>query len=340
MKIYANKFNDHLKQSLRPVYVVTGEEPFQVNECCDALRKKARKEGYTERTVYSVDIDATGHQEFLQSADNMSLFAERKIIEVRLPKGKTGKEWGAALNNYLSKTNDDTLLIVSGHKLDRGVASSAWYKKADKAGVVVTVWPKNTQEMVSWVNQKMRAYKLSASRTAIELIVVRVEGNMLAAEQEIQKLALLFPETEIGEGEVISSVANSSRYSVFDLANAALDGNPKRAARILKGLQGEGVALVLIHWALTQEIRSLSTIAQLQLNGVAPDAAIGKLRIARNKIASVKNALHRHSEKDWISMLANTARLDRMIKGRESGDIWNELQELALFIAGKKLALT
>ncbi len=336
MKIYANKFNDHLKQDLRPVYVVTGEEPLQVNECCDALRKKARKEGYTERTVYSVDIDS-GHQEFLQSADNMSLFAERKIIEIRLPKGKTGKEWGAALNNYLSKPTEDTLLIVSGHKLDRGVASSAWYKKADKTGVVVTVWRKNTREMVGWVNKKMREHKLRTTRGAVELIVVRVEGNMLAAEQEIQKLSLLFPESEIREGEVISSVANSSRYSVFDLSNAALEGKAKRVARILKGLQGEGVALVLIHWALTQEVRSLSTIAQLQLSGVAPDAAISKLRIARNKIAPVKNALHRHTEKDWISMMANTARLDRMIKGRESGDIWNELLELALFIAGKKL---
>ncbi|MCB1754910.1 MAG: DNA polymerase III subunit delta [Gammaproteobacteria bacterium] len=338
MKVYPDRFKAQLQKGLKPVYVIAGEEQLQVNECCDELRRQARQEGYTERALYSVDID-TGYDEFLQSSDNLSLFGERKIIEIRLPKGKTGKEWGQALNTYLGKPPPDTLLLVVGDKLERGVQSSAWYKKADALGVTVMTWPKNPAQMQTWVAGKMKASGLRASRSAIGLIVQRVEGNLLAAEQEIQKLALLYPDSEIGDAEVISSVANSSRYSVFDLTNAALEGNAPRAVRILQGLRAEAVAPVLIHWSLHQEVRTMSTIAQAQLAGAAPDAAIKSARVAPKKIPQVKNALHRHTERQWLEMLSRCARIDRLIKGRERGDIWIELQDLVLSIAGKKLAL-
>lgn len=338
MKVYTDRFREQLQKGLMPVYVITGEEQLQVNECCDHLRSRARSEGYTERAVYSVDIDAN-YDEFLQSADNLSLFSERKIIEIRLPKGKTGKEWGQALNTYLSDPPPDTLLLVNGGKLERGVQGSTWYKKADKLGVTVTAWAKNPNEMLAWISGKMRANKLRASRSAIGLIMQRVEGNLLAAEQEIQKLALLFPDSEIHDAEVISSVANSSRYSVFDLTSAALDGNATRAVRILQGLRAEAVALVLIHWSLHQEVKMLSSIAQAQLGGLAPDAAIKNARVAPKRIVQVKRALHRHTERQWLKMLSQCARLDRLVKGRERGDAWIELQDLVLSIAGKKLAL-
>ena len=338
MKVYPNRFNESLKRGLQAVYVITGDEQLQVNECCDALRDAARKQGYTERKVYSVDIDS-GYEEFLQSSDNLSLFAELKVIEIRLPRGKTGKEWGQALNRYLEKPPEGTLLLVSGNKLERGVSNSAWHKKADKLGVVVNTWRKNPGELLTWVADRLRGYRLRASRTAMTLIVQRVEGNMLAAEQEIQKLALLFPDSEIGEAEVIASVADSSRYTVFDLTHAALEGNPSRVVRILQSLQSEGVAQALVHWSVAQEIKTMSSIAQAQLAGTAPDKAIANARLPRNKVALARKALQRHTERSWLSMLAHAARIDRMIKGRESGDCWNELLELTLFVAGRKLAL-
>lgn len=338
MKVYPEKIGDHFSKGLKPVYVISGEEQLQVNECCDAVRDQARQEGYTERSVYSVDID-TSCDDFLQSSDNMSLFAERKILEIRLPKGKTGRDWAQAINTYLGNPPEDTILLISGYKLDRGVSSTAWYKKADKLGVTVMTWPKNPQQMTAWVNQKLYANQLRASRSAVGLIVQRVEGNMLAAEQEIQKLALLFPDSEIGESEVIASVANSSRYSVFDLTNAALDGNAVRVARVLQALRGEGVAEVLVHWSLAQDIKLISNVAQLQLAGSAADVAINSARVPRNKISLIKKALNRHTERHWLQMTEQVARLDRMIKGRETGEVWNELLNLALFVAGQKLAL-
>ena len=338
MKVYPEKFNDHLMRGLKPVYVITGEEPLQVNECCDLVREHARQEGFDERIVYSVDID-TGCDEFLQASDTLSLFAEKKLLEVRLPKGKTGRDWAQALNTWLDRPPEDTLLLVSGHKLERGVASTAWYKKADKLGITVQTWAKNPQQLVSWINRTLQQNGLRASRSAVGLIAQRVEGNMLAAEQEIRKLALLFPDAEIGDSEVITSVANSSRYSPFDLTHAALDGNAARAARILQVLRGEGVADALIHWALTQDVKLLLNIAQSQLSGAAPDTAIGKARVPRNRIPLVKKALNRHTERHWLQMAASCSRLERMIKGRESGDVWSELLELALFIAGRKLTI-
>ncbi len=338
MKIYPNRLSEHLRQGLKPVYVISGEEQLQVNECCDAIRACARSQGFAERAVYSVDID-TNHDEFLQSADNLSLFAEKKILEIRLPRGKTGKEWARVINRYLDSPPDDTLLIIFGTKLERAVQSSAWYKKADKLGGVITAWPKKHQEILNWIGKRLGQLHLRASRSAITLIARRIEGNMLAAEQEMQKLALLYPGVEIGDAEVISAVADSSRYSVFDLSNAALDGNAARTAKILYTLRAEGVSEVLILWSVSQEIKLVSGIAQAQLAGLASDAAINGAGVARNRIGLVKKALHRHTERDWLKMLAKAIRLDRIIKGRESGEFWDEILELTLFLAGRKLEL-
>jgi DNA polymerase-3 subunit delta len=338
VKLYSNRFKEHLSKGLKPVYVITGEEPLQVNECSDALREKARAEGYTERLVYSVDID-TSSDEFLQASDNLSLFAEKKLLEVRLPRGKTGREWAQALNRYLDAPPDDMVLLVCGGKLERGVSNSAWYKKADKLGATVTTWPKNPQELLAWIEQRLQQHGLRATRSAKALIAQRVEGNLLAARQEIDKLALLYPDAQIGDAEVMSAVANSSRYSVFDLTQAALEGNARRACKILQVLEGEGVAEILVHWSLAQEVRQLSQIAQQQLAGVPAETALRQARVPRHRVALVRKALNRHTERQWLTLLRQAARIDRLIKGRESGDAWVELLQLALGIAGTQLAI-
>jgi DNA polymerase-3 subunit delta len=338
MKLYPNKLSAHLSSALKPVYIITGDEPMQVNECLDAIRVKARKEGYLERTLYSVDIDSS-YDDFLLETDNMSLFSDKKIIEIRMPKGKPGKEWAKALNNYLDRPSEDTLLLLSGAKLERGVSTSAWFKKADKIGVKIETWPLDPQKMMAWISAQMLKAKLRATHSAKTLIAQRVEGNLLAAEQEILKLSLLYPDIEIGDAEVISSVANSSRYSIFDLSAAALSGHSAKACKILQALRGEGVADVLVLWSLSQEARLLAQIAQAQLSGVSSDAAMKAARVQPKKIALIKTALHRHNERSCLSMLALTSRLDRLIKGRETGDAWAEMLELTMMLSGKKLAL-
>ncbi len=338
MKIYADKLQEHLRRTLKPVYIITGEEQMQLNQCCDQVREKARQLGFTERTVYSVDID-NNYQDFLQSSDNLSLFGEKKIIEIRMPKGKPGKEWGQAINTYIQRPPEDTLLLVSGKKLERGVANSAWYKKADSLGVTVSVWPLQPAQMLSWIGTQLRQNNMRATRTAVQLIAQRVEGNLLAAEQEIKKLSLLFAGSELSDAQVISAVANSSRFTVFELSDAALDANAQRTTRILNTLESEGVAEVLVLWSLSQDVQRLCEVVQLQTAGIAADDAIRKARVPPMRINRLRKALHRHTEKSCLLMMSRCAFLDRLIKGRESGDVWAELLRLALLIVGTNLAL-
>ncbi|MDO6461994.1 DNA polymerase III subunit delta [Granulosicoccaceae sp. 1_MG-2023] len=334
MKLPAYKLNDHLKQELAAVYVVSGDDALQVRDACDAIRARAREAGFTERSLFSVDIDKDPTA-FLEEADNLSLFAERKVIDVRLPAGKTGKEWATALGAQMKRLSPDTLLLISGAKLERSVANSAWYKAADKAGVTVTVWPMDGEPFRKWIRREFSRQGLRVSANALQLLVQRTEGNSLAAEQEISKLALLYPGAEIGEAEVISAVANSSRYSPFDLVDAALAGDILKVVRILNVLEGEGVAPYLLTWTLSQEVRKLAGIAQAQLAGMSPEQAMKNAWIPRNRLDAVRRTLGRLTESDWLQMQASCSALDRLAKGQGDGDIWQALQELAMQLAGK-----
>ncbi len=339
MKVYVNQFNEHLRKKLHAVYIISGDEPMQLNQCCDAVREQARRSGYLDRSVYSVDIDSN-HTEFLQSAGNFCLFADRKIIEIRMPKGKPGKEWAKALNSYMDQAPDDTLLLVSGGKLERGVTASAWYKKAAKLGVTTAVWPLKANELHSWINARFRYHKLQATRSAIGLLAARVEGNLLAAEQEISKLALLISSGKVNDSDVVSSVANSSRYSVFDLADAALENNTPRTTRIIYSLQSEGIAPALVLWSLSQDVQRLCLVVQLCKLGTTLENAISKAPMPPMRRALIKKAVQFHCERSAIEMQSHCAYLDRLLKGREKGDIWQELLQLALMIAGKQLFRT
>ena len=334
MKLPAYKLQDHLRQELAAVYVVSGDDALQVRDACDAIRSKAREAGFAERALFSVDIDKDPTA-FLEEADNLSLFAERKVIDVRLPAGKTGKEWATALGGQMKRLSPDTLLLISGAKLERNVANSAWYKAAEKAGVTVTVWPMEGEGFRKWVRAELSRQGLRASANAIQLLVQRTEGNTLAAEQEIMKLALLYPGTEVGEAEVISAVANSSRYSPFDLVDAALAGDGGKVVRILHVLQGEGVAPYLLTWTLSQEVRKLAGIAQAQLGGTSPDQAMKNAWIPRNRLDATRRTLGRLTETDWLQMQAQCAALDRLAKGQGNGDVWQTIQELAMHLAGR-----
>ncbi len=338
MKVYANKLIEHLARKLSPVYIITGDEPMQLNQCCDAVREHARMLGYAERTVFSVDIDKNC-QDFLRSAENLSLFSNQKIIEIRMPSGKPGKEWGQALNYYMDNMPADTLLLISGGKLERGVSSSAWYKKADKQGVTTAVWPLKHNEILRWIGNRFRQHNLKVTASAIGLIAIRVEGNLLAAEQEISKLTLLFPQGKIDDADVISSVANSSRFSVFDLTDAALENSIPRITRILYSLQAEGVAPVLVLWSMSQDVRRLCEVSQMQYRGASIDEAINKVRMPPMRRALIRKAVSRHCHKSTLELQSCCAHLDRLIKGSEKGNIWHELLQLALLIAGNKFLI-
>jgi DNA polymerase-3 subunit delta len=227
VKIPANQLSAHLKSTLLPCYLVSGDEPLLVQESTDAIRQKARSTGMDTRELHVADTRFDWN-ELQGSAGNMSLFAERRIIELRLPTGKPGRQGGEAIVELTAQSGPELLLIVSTPKLDKSVSSSAWVKALDKKGGAVQVWPVGIAELPRWINERMRRAGLVPDRDAVQLLVDRVEGNLLAAQQEIDKLSLCIGSGKISAADIENSVADSSRFDVYKLVDAALAGDAAR----------------------------------------------------------------------------------------------------------------
>jgi DNA polymerase-3 subunit delta len=259
LKINVNQLSTHLQKSLAPCYLVTGDEHLLVGEALDAIRAAARKQGFTSRDLH---VATTGFDwsQLRDSGANLSLFAEKRIIELRVPTGKPGRAGSQAIADFVDVTDSDLLFIVVAPKLDRNSQSAKWVKALEGKGVSIPVWPIGLRELPGWIAERMRSTGLQPDRDAVKLIADRVEGNLLAAGQEIEKLRLLLGEGKVTADDVGDAVANSSRYDVFKLVDAALGGDAKRALRILSGLRAEGIEPVIVVWALTRELRTLALL--------------------------------------------------------------------------------
>jgi len=334
VKLYPDKLDAHLARQTAPVYLLHGDEPYQIMQLGDRLREHAKASGYDERQVLIANEDADWAA-FREAADSMSLFAEKRLIELRLPTGKPGKKGSEVLKQYCANPASDVLLVISSAKLDRGGSSSAWFKAIDKVGATIAVWPVEAAKLGRWIQDQLAKHSLIANNEVAALIAERVEGNMLAAAQEVERLALLFPAGELAADDVLSAVANSARYSIGDLVQAALAGDATRAVRIVRGLRDEAVAPVLILWALAQEIRGGARASEAQEQGAPLDAALKGAGIWPSRAGPLKVAMKRHNAKSWLFMLAATSHLDRMIKGQAAGDEWDGFEALCVQLAGK-----
>ena len=334
MKIRADQLDKHLQQSLAPIYLVGGDEPLQVQEACDAIRQTARQQGFTEREVRHVER-GFAWQEVMQVADSMSLFGDRKILEIRMPTGKPGDEGARVLREYAAQPADDTLLMVSCGKLDSATLRTKWAQALEQAGVLIQVWPVEAGQLFDWIQARMRQQGIQASREAVSILVERVEGNLLAAAQEIDKLVLLHGPGRIDAEAVAEAVSDSARYSIYNLVDTALSGKADKTFKILNGLHGEGVEPVLVLWALGREIRSLSAMAAEVRKGAAIESVLGRQRVWERRKPLVREALKRHKLGRWYALLQHCARIDRIIKGVEVGKPWDELLQLGLSMAGK-----
>lgn len=321
-----------LQQSLAPVYFIHGDETLLVNECADAVRAAARAQGYSERQVFSVEAGFDWNS-LLAASDSLSLFAERRILELRLPGGKPGKEGTQILRDYAGRPAEDTLLLITSAKLEPAARRSKWALALEQAGVSIPVWPVEIAQLPAWIERRMRARGMRASRAALELLAGRVEGNLLAAAQEIEKLYLLHGRGELDVDTVGELVADSARYDVFGLVDTALAGNATHAQRILAGLRGEGVDPVVVLWALSREIRSLTVMAR-QLQGDSLSRVLASHKVWDKRKPLVSAALQRIRGRQWWQLLQRCARLDRVIKGRAAGSAWDELLQLTLSLAG------
>lgn len=332
MKIPANQLSTQLKKSLLPCYLVTGDEPLLVQESLDAIRSTARGEGFDSRDLF---VATTGFDwsEFAAAGGNKSLFAERRIIELRLPTGKPGRQGAAAICELLPRLAADLLLIVSAPKLDRGAAASKWVKALQSAGGLVQVWPIDRRELPAWIAARMRAAGLQPDGDAVRLIADRVEGNLLAAQQEIEKLRLLLGAGSVTAEHVNRAVADSSRFDVYKLTDAAVAGDVRRALRILGGVREEGVDPVVVCWALTREVRVLARLADNIAAGSDLGAAMQKCGVWRNRQGLVRNCVGRHAGADFYRLLQALRQADAAAKGQRFGDPWQLATEIVLLLA-------
>lgn len=324
-----------LERKLAPLYVLHGDEPLLVIEAADAVRAAARARGYTEREVLVVG-PTFKWDTLVLAAGNLSLFGGNKLVDLRIPTGKPGKDGGPALLRYCASLHDGVITLITLPQLDWQVRKSAWFTALANAGTVVELNAPPLAELPDWVGARLARQKQSAPRAALEFIAIHVEGNLLAAHQEIQKLGLLYPSGDLGLEQVEDAVLNVARYDVDKLRSALLAADAPRCARLLDGLKAEGVPVVLVLWALATEVRSLATLRNGLDHGEALPALFKAGRIFDARRASaMQRLLTKLSSAQLRAALQHAARIDRMVKGLIRGDVWDEFLQLSLRIAAR-----
>ena len=332
MQVRPEQLTRELAKGLARCYLITGEEPLLQQECGDAIRQVARAKGCTEREVIDIGPKGEQWQTLLQSAGALSLFADKKLIEVRLPSGKPGAEGSKALQEYLQLESDDVLLIIAG-KIDRQSQRAKWYTALDQCGVVVTLWPIRPSELPQWLHQRLAAAGLKADRDALEMIAERVEGNLLAAAQEVEKLKLLANTQHVTVSTVLEAVADSARYNPFSLVDTALSGDARGAVRSLRGLEAEGNAPPTVLWAVAREARLLLLLDEQCRGGMALNQAMQQQGVWKNRMGLVQAALKRH-DSDSLGRLQSLAfNTDAAIKGLHRDQPWDLLEQLVVHMA-------
>ena len=336
MRLRPDQLAGHLQQGLAPLYLVSGDEPFQVEQASQAIRQAAQAQGYSERDVLYVERGFDWHA-LSESANTLSLFAQQRLLELRLPSAKPGDAGGKALVAYCERPPEDNVLLIIAGKLEKAQQNTKWFKALDKTGAVIQIWPVDADKLPSWIEQRMQLRGMQPTPEAVALLADRVEGNLLAADQELEKLRLLSGGGVVDADQVAQAVSDSARFDVFGLVDAALLGEAARATRILGGLHSEGVEPVLVLWALTREIRSLSGMGQLLQQGQGMGQVMSQYRIWDKRKPPVQAALRRYGLKRWHGLLWQAGEIERVVKGRAPGKAWDELLQLTLKIAGKPL---
>lgn len=332
-KLRPDQLNGALRKQLAPVYLISGDEPLLVQESCDQIRQAARKAGFNERELHHAEASFDWDQ-LLTSANSLSLFAERKIIELRIDNGKPGDKGGKALISYCENPPEDTLLLIVMPKLDGSSQRSKWFKAVEKVAAFVQIWPIAPQQLPRWIDQRIQQAGMTVSHDAIEMLAARIEGNLLAAAQEIEKLKLLAADGQISAEMIAGSVADSARYDVFTLIDKALHGDARAAVRTLQGLKGEGTDATVVLWALAREIRTLSQVAHAMQQGQPLDRAAKSAGVWDKRKALVSNALRRLKLSQLQMLLRKANGIDKAIKGLRSADAWDELMDLTLNLSG------
>jgi len=349
MQLSANQLGNHLQRGLKSLYTLHGDEPLLQQEALDAIRAVAREQGYTERTSHTVAGAHFDWSEVLAAGGSLSLFADKQIVEIRIPSGKPGKDGSVALQQLAENAqgNDSLLTLVMLPRLDKMTKSSAWFSALENCGVTLQVDPVERNALPAWIAQRLSAQGQrveagEAGQRTLQFFADRVEGNLLAAHQEIQKLGLLFPADrhggELTFEQVESAVLNVARYDVFKLSEAVLAGQSVRVQRMLDGLQAEGEAEVLVHYTLSEDIRALKRVKDAMAEGRPLPMALREQRIWGVRERLFERVLPKLSEARLAALLQSAHVVDGIVKGLKQPDWpstgWQALHRLALELCG------
>ena len=335
MRLRPEQLHSHLHSNtaLAPVYLITGDEPLQKLESIDLIRQAARQQGFDERTVFEVER-GFDWQSLLQVGNNLSLFSNRNLIELRMGRSKPGKEGSSVLIDFTKQASEETLLIISMDKLDKASLKTKWVKSLESQGMLLQTWPINANQLPVWLQNRARKYQKQLTLDAARLIAIRVEGNLLAARQELDKLDLLIDKNSIDVNDIINVVADSSRYNVFNMIEDAYLGNATRAITQLNGLKNEGTEPLTLFGAIMWELRRTCSMATQLETGVPMDSLFRSYQIWDQKKRALVAVLKRHKKTVFDELLDFCAGIDKQVKSINKDRAWDQLDLLMLKIAG------
>lgn len=329
MRLTTENLPQHLAKGLGSLYVIHGEALLLAIEAADAVRNAARNTGFGEREVFIAD-QGFKWAELRNSTQSLSLFSSRKVVDLRIPSGKPGVEGAQALQDLCANLHPDTLILISLPRLETSALKSKWFAALEQHGNLISADEVALAALPAWIAARLKRQGQSADSDTLAFLAQRVEGNLLAAFQEIQKLALLFPAGPLTFEQVKDSVMDVARYDVFKLSEAMLAGDSERFVRVLDGLRAEGTATVLILWSLAEDIRALAKVSRSLQHGGNLAGALRDARVWGAKQKLLERAVRRFTPVFAERALRQAAQIDRLIKGLRQGDVWDELLQLGM----------
>lgn len=336
MRLKSEQLTGSLQKSLGAVYLICGDEPLQIVELSDAIRHTAKRAGFLEREIFSTD---TGFEwaDITTSSQSMSIFGDKKVIDLRVPTANFGNDGTKTLISYCEKLPADTVLLITCGKLNAAAMKTKWFEAVDKVGITIQVKPLDGDELLYWLQNRLQQRGLNTDRAGLALLAERVEGNLLAASQEIEKLYVLYGASALTKDQIFDVVADSSRYDVFKLVDALEAANENRIFKILEGLQAEGIAPPVVLWALMREARTLCKIKIELSEGKNKDLIFRNNQIWDKRVGLIEKAIKRLSHTKLFEILTQCAKADRQAKGQESGDVWETILRICLAFTGNTL---
>ncbi|MFI3123866.1 MAG: DNA polymerase III subunit delta [Methylococcales bacterium] len=332
MRLKPEQLVSSLQKNLGSVYLISGDEPLQIVELADSIRQATKQAGFLEREIFSTD---TGFEwsEITTSSQSMSIFGDKKVIDLRVPTANFGNEGAKTLISYCEKLPVDTVLLITCGKLNAAGMKTKWFEAVDKVGVTIQVKPLEGDELLQWLQNRLQQRGLNSDKAGLLLLAERVEGNLLAAAQEIEKLYVLYGASILTKDQIFDVVADSSRYDVFKLIDAILAANVNRIFKVLAGLRNEGIAPPVVLWALMREARTLCKVHLELSSGKSKDMVFRNNQIWDKRVGLVDKALKRLSHNQLFEILTLSAKADRQAKGQESGDVWETILAVCLLFA-------